>query len=120
MSKVGVDNYEWKDTLTDGMKYFFENKEYMKNLLENTNGHDAFKHYLSEANIEHLSNCVMKVSKRKELDSNLRLLIRIYCLGTVEMVCQWLIDESQYDGNYLATVFEEALPQKLCEILCQK
>ena len=32
MNKVGMDHYEWKDTLTDGMQYFLKNKEYMHNL----------------------------------------------------------------------------------------
>lgn len=42
INRVGTDAYEWKDTLTDGIRYFRENKEYMQNLLCNTSGHDAF------------------------------------------------------------------------------
>ena len=51
MAKVGKNGYEWKDTLTDGMRFFDENRKYMKNLLLNTNGADSFVRHFAGANI---------------------------------------------------------------------
>ena len=36
MDKVGINEYQWKDTLKEGMDYFFKNKKYIQNLLKHT------------------------------------------------------------------------------------
>lgn len=119
MSKVGINNYVWKDTLTDGLEFFLKNKEYMQNLLRNTSGHDAFVQYLCMANNEHLTRCILKLTGEKELDVELAMLVKIYCFGTVLTVCQWLLDEITIEDNHLAELFERALPEELRNILCQ-
>jgi len=118
MNKVGIDNYAWKDTLTDGVKYFLRNKVYMQNLLRNTSGHDAFIRYLAEANITHLTECILKLTGAKELTLDLAILVKIYCYGTVLIVCEWLLDEIEIEDNHLAELFKKALPDALKTILC--
>ena len=118
MNRVGVDNYTWKDTLTDGIRFFQKNKKYMQNLLRNTSGHNAFVRYLSEANIEHLTKCILKLTGWRGLDTDSSILVRIYCFGTVQMVCQWLLDEIDIDESRLAEIFEKALPDALRDFLC--
>lgn len=120
MDRVGVGDYVWKDTLTDGIRYFARNKEYMQNLLRNTGGHDAFVRYLSSANIGHLTGCILKLTGEKELDADRAMLVRIYCLGTVQTVCGWILDEIKIDGDHLAELFEQALPEPLRDVLCEK
>ncbi|MBQ9503496.1 MAG: TetR/AcrR family transcriptional regulator C-terminal domain-containing protein [Lachnospiraceae bacterium] len=117
MDKVGIDEYEWKDTLTDGMKYFLKNREYMQNLLKNTSGHDAFIRYLAEANIMHLTKCILKLTGRQELEADLEILVKIYCYGTVMAACDWLMDEIKIEDGHLAELFEKALPETLRDIL---
>ena len=120
MNRVGTDAYEWKDTLTDGIRYFRENKEYMQNLLCNTSGHDAFIRYLSEANTGHLTRCILKLTGRKTLDDDMAVLVKIYCFGTVQLVCQWLLDEIRIEEAHLVELLEKALPDALREIICQE
>lgn len=120
MSRVGTDSYEWRDTLTDGIHFFMNNKEYMQNLLRNTGGHDSFVRYFSETNIEYLSKCIMSLSKSSSLDKEMLMLIRIYCFGTVLLTCQWLLDELECDCNQLAELYEKALPEAMRNILCKK
>ncbi|MCR4892081.1 MAG: TetR/AcrR family transcriptional regulator [Lachnospiraceae bacterium] len=117
MDKVGVEDYKWKDTLTDGMKFFLNNKDYMQNLLRNTSGHDAFIRYLSQTNMEHLTNCILRLTGWKKLNTDIEILARIYCFGTVLTVSQWLLDEIKCDSDYLAGIFDEALPEQLRNIL---
>ncbi len=118
MDKIGIDDYVWKDTLTEGMEFFRENRDYMQNLLRHTRGHDAFIRHLSEANTKHMIQCIKKVSGRKELSGEIEILVRVYCYGTVQIVSQWLLDEIKSDGSELAGIFEQALPQALRDILC--
>ncbi len=119
MDKVGIDDYVWSDTLTDGMQFYLENKEYIQNLLRHTSGHDAFIRYLSEANTDHLIKCILKVTGKKELDANLTILAKIYCFGTVQILCQWLLDEMCCDAAKLFELFRKALPDDLQVILCK-
>ena len=120
MSKAWIDEYEWKYMLTDWAKFFLKNKEYIRNLFRNTSGHNAFIRYMSEANMDHLTKYILNLSGKKELDDDMKILVRIYCNGTVQVVCQWLLDEIQCDGDHLADLFDQALPRSLHEILCAK
>ncbi len=120
MDRVGIDDYVWKDTLTDGIRYFQENKEYMQNLVSNTSGHDAFVRHLSAANIDHLTKCILKLTGEKEIDPNIEVLVQIYCYGTIQTLCGWLFDDLKIDGDHLAELFEKALPDALRDILCKE
>lgn len=101
MDKVGVDAYQWKHTWVDGVKFCTENREYIQNLLKNTTGHDAFVRYLSEANIGHLTRCILKLNGKKELDNDKLIYVRIYCYGTAMTICSWLMGEIICDEKEL-------------------
>ena len=117
MDKIGVDTYQWKHTLVDAVKFYTENREYIQNLLKNTAGHDAFVRYLSEANIGHLTRCILKLNGKKELDNDTLIYVRIYCYGTVMTICSWLMGEIVCDEEELAPLFEQALPTPLKPLL---
>jgi AcrR family transcriptional regulator len=117
IDKVGVNAYQWKHTWADAVKFYSENREYILNLLKNTAGHDAFVRYLSEANIRHLTRCVLKLNGRKELDNDTLVYIRIYCCGTAMTICSWLMGEIICDENDLAALLVQALPLPLKPLL---
>lgn len=117
MDRVGIADYSWKDTITDAMKFYLENKEYILNLLKHTRGHDAFIRYMAEANIKHLTNCILKLTDQKELDADTMVYIKIYCYGTVQMLCEWLMDDKRCHDGHLAELIIKALPEPLQPIL---
>ncbi len=117
MNKIGKDEYEWKDALWDGMVFYLNNKEYIRNLIKNTSGHDAFVRYMSEANIDHLTKYILKLSGQKQLDDDTAIHIRVYCCGTVQTICEWVLDNIKCDPDHLAALFEQALPPPLGRIL---
>ncbi len=117
MNKIGKDEYEWKDALWDGMVFYLNNKEYIRNLIKNTSGHDAFVRYMSEANIDHLTKYILKLSGQKQLDDDTAIHIRVYCCGTVQTICEWILDNIKCDPDHLAALFEQALPPPLGRIL---
>ncbi len=117
MNKIGKDEYEWKDTLWDGMVFYLKNKEYIQNLIKNMSGHDAFVRYMSEANIDHLTKYILKLSGQKQLDDDTAIHIRVYCCGTVQTICEWILDNIKCDPDHLAALFEQALPPPLGRIL---
>ena len=42
MEQVGQNGYKWQQTLSDGLLYYQERKEYLANLLRHTSGHESF------------------------------------------------------------------------------
>ena len=120
MNKIGKDKYEWKDTIWDAMAFYQKNKEYIQNLLKNTSGHDAFVRYMSEANIDHFSKYILKLSGQKQLDRDIAIYVRVYCSGTTQTFCEWLLGNIKCDPDHLADLFEKALPAPLHDILYVK
>ncbi|WP_297957136.1 TetR/AcrR family transcriptional regulator C-terminal domain-containing protein [uncultured Ruminococcus sp.] len=117
MEKVGKNGYEWKDTLTDGMRFFDENRKYMKNLLLHTSGMDSFVRYFASANIKHLSNCILHNSEITELTSDLVIYVKVYVFGTVQTACEWLLGEIDCTPEHLAKLFENSVPEPLKKYL---
>ena len=120
MNRIGKDEYEWKDTLWDAMAFYLKNKEYIRNLIKNTGGRDAFVKYMSEANIDHLTKYILKLSGQKQLDDDTAIHVRVYCYGTVQTVCEWMLDNIKCDPDHLAELFEQALPVPLRKFLYRK
>ena len=56
MEQINDRDYVWKQTLTDGARYFWEGRDYLSNLFQHTNGHDSFVQYMVEINSSALKN----------------------------------------------------------------
>jgi hypothetical protein len=102
------------------MAFYVSNKDYIQNLIKNTGGHDAFVRYMSEANIDHLTKYILKLSGQKQLDSDTAIHVYIYCYGMAQTVCEWLLGNIKCDPDHLADLFEKALPESLRDILYVK
>ena len=109
----GTEGYEWIHILTDCMRFFDENRMYMKNLLLHTSGIDSFVRYFADANIEHITKCVLKKSSMKELSHDLEVYVRVYIFGTEQLTCGWLLGEFDRTAEQLAELFEKAVPEPL-------
>ena len=75
---------------------------------------------MSEANIDHLTKHILKLSGQKQLDDDIAIHVRVYCCGMVQTVCEWLLDNIKCDPDHLADLFEKALPAPLHDILYVK
>lgn len=117
IAKFGTEGYEWKQIVTDCMCFFDENRKYMKNLFLNTKGMDSFVRYFADANIGHITECILKNSSMKELSHDLEVYVRVYIFGTVQLTCQWLLGEFDSTADHLAELFEKAVPEPLKEYL---
>ena len=113
MDKIGVDGYVWRQTLIDGARMFERERDYLKNLLNHTTGHDAFIRYKVEINYQALKGYIVKSGGGKELDEATDMIMRTYVLGTVALSCEWIMGRYQVSPETLAEVFEKALPLPL-------
>lgn len=113
MDQIGLDGYPWRQTLIDGANDFQKQKDYLANLLLHTNGHDSFVRNMTEINYNALKKYILKANGKSELDRKAEMYIRIYCLGTVNLTCEWLLGKFQASPEELAEVYEHSLPTPL-------
>lgn len=113
MSKIGVDGYSWRHSLEDGARSFLERKNYLANLFLHTSGHDAFIQYQTEINYNAFRNFVVKSPEQTQIDEKTDMYIRLYCLGTVSLTCEWILGKYRATCEEMAEVYENSLPAPL-------
>jgi len=116
MDRIGGD-YTWRQTLIDGAKWFYAEKEYLANLFQHTTGHDSFIRYMTEINCNALKKHILSASKKDNLTIQEELYIRVYCLGTVNLTCEWILGKYDSAPNEIADIYEGALPEPLHKYL---
>ncbi len=113
MDNIGVDGYVWKDTLLDAMRYFDQNRSLVLNALVHVSGKTQFLSFMEEFNIGLLMDEVRKSLGTEDVPYDLSELVKIYCIGTVRYVYDWLISENPLPIEDVADIFEKSLPYKL-------
>lgn len=119
VDKIGHDGYLWKDTLLDGLHYYAENRKYMVNALKHTSGRDSFINQMTEMNIGYITDEVRKKNETKSIPKDLTAMIKIYCYGTGQYLCEWLMDSKPASCEEVAAAMKACIPEKLKPYLCQ-
>lgn len=117
MSKIDADGYSWKNSLADGINYFFDNKEFLKNLMMNTGGQDSFINYVANFNIKILSDYIKRSQNFENLPTEIEIPVKIYCYGTTCMICEMLIKDFPVSVEKFISLLEGALPEPLRKFL---
>ena len=117
MDQTENDDYEWKKTLVDGAADFYEQKEYLKNLLMRTSGFDSFSQYMKQVHFDSLKRCVLKASGLKNLDVKTEMYVRTYSQGTTDLTIDWIMGAYDVSPEELAEVYEDCLPVPLHKYL---
>ena len=81
--------------------------------MKSTSGHDSFIRYMSEINIEKVSALITDLSGNEYLDKQTEGCIRLYCMGTVAMTCEWILGKLDVNTEELTEIYEESLPGPL-------
>ena len=117
MNKINNTDYEWKDTLLDGIKYSVENRQFIINAIMHTSGQNSFIYHVSKIDIKALSNYIMKSNNLESLPMDVEAWIKIYCFGIVQLSCEWLINKMPIPIDEFVTLLEEGLPSPLKKYL---
>lgn len=113
MKGVVNNEYKWRQTLIDGLKAYIDQKEYLTNLLKSTSGHDSFIRYMSEIHIAELMTLVKELCDNHIVDKQTEICIRIYCMGTAAMNCEWILGKLDVTTEELTEIYERSLPEPL-------
>lgn len=110
-------DYSWQQTLLDGARRYLSEKDYLVNLLQHTAGHDSFVQYMAEINFGQMKKHIREVSGRDALTEQETLYLRIYCLGTTCLTCEWLLDRFRATPEEIAELYRNSLPGPLKGLL---
>ena len=113
MDQTASPDYEWKTTLLEGAYLFYEQRDYLKNLLLHTNGYESFSQYMKQSHFDSLKKSVLDASGEQKLDIKTEMYVRTYCQGTVDLICDWIMGVYDVRPEELAEVFENCLPVPL-------
>ncbi len=117
MGQIGTDDYEWKQTLLDGARGFQREKPYLINLLKHTSGHDSFIQYMTEINCRELTTYIQRATGNENIDQEMEMYIRIYCMGTVCLTCEWILGKYKAAPEEIARIYENSVPLPLRPLL---
>ena len=116
MGRIGND-YAWRQSLTDGANWFYAEKEYFVNLFTHTSGHESFVRYMTEINCDALKRYIISSARKERLTGKEELYVRLYCLGTVNITCEWILGKHDATPVEMAEIYENALPEPLKQYL---
>ena len=117
LDQVGRDPHSWKHVLEDAADYYACHQGYLASLLLDTTGYDSFVRYMTEINYGSLKNKLLLSYGAGELDEKTEMLIRVYCLGTVNLTCEWILGKFSASSAELKEVYELSLPETLKRFL---
>ena len=61
MNKIDGENYFWKNTLSDGINFFLENKNFLLNAITHTSGQNSFINNMTRVNLKIFLDSVKKI-----------------------------------------------------------
>lgn len=117
MEQIDGISYTWKQGLLDAALEFWSQKDYLANLFQHTSGHDSFVQYMTDINYNALKDYILSVVGKSGLDSQQEMYIRVYCLGTVCLTCEWLLGKYKCSPEEIAVIYENSLPEPLKRFL---
>ena len=117
MDQIGADDYVWKQTLYDGARLYYENKDYLVNLLKHTSGHDYFMRYMAEINCAALEKYILSVNGNRKLTQEEMMCVKIYCFGLVGLACEWIMGQIDTTIEEIANIYEQSIPEPLKKYL---
>lgn len=113
MGRIGEQGYQWRDTLYDGARYFDKNRSLVLNALKHTSGRDAFMRQMERINIDLLCNEIRKTIMTEKIPDDILDMVKIYCYGTVRLMCEWITGSIPTSPERLAEIMERSLPEPL-------
>lgn len=119
MDQIGKNGYEWRQTLLEGARRFESSRDVLANLLTHTTGHDAFIHHMTEINYQALKAHILASGGMEALDETTDMYVRMYCMGTVCLTCEWLLGRYSATPEKLAEIYENGLPAPLRPLLLE-
>ena len=97
-----------------------EQKEYLANLIRHTSGFYSFVENMKNIHFSMIRKFFLSRTGLGELSTKLEMYIRLYCSGTTDITCDWILGKFEASTEDLAEIYENSLPFPLRELLAEK
>ena len=108
-----ADSHTWKQAMIYAAEWYHTEKEYLANLFQHTSGHDSFIRYMTEISCDAVKKHILTSAKKEKLTRQEELYVRTYCLGTVSLTCEWLLEMHDAKPEEIADIYVNSLPAPL-------
>ena len=117
--RLGSGDCSVDDAILDIVRYFEENRKFILNALQNTSGQNYFLHHVARIHYAVLREFVTRDhgSGAERPSPKLEVLMKLYAYGTVQMVCEWLLDGTPIPAEEFAAFLEAGIPEELKPLL---
>ena len=75
---------------------------------------------MTEINCNALKKQILILGNKETLTSQEELYVRIYCLGTVSLTCEWILGIHEATVEDIADIYFNSLPTPLHQYLLKK
>ena len=80
---------------------------------------DSFIRQINEADIAFITAQISKKQGGKQVPEELIRMVKVYCYGTGEFLCEWLMDLNPIPAEEAAETMEACIPEALKPYLCE-
>lgn len=110
--RAGVAGYTLANAIYDILRYFEDNRKFILNALKNTSGQNYFLHYVARVHFTILRDFVAAKNGFAEVPRRLEALLKLYAYGSVQMICEWLLDGTPIPAEEFASFLEAGVPEE--------
>lgn len=112
-SVVDDANYTWADYTLETIRYSWENKEYLKNLLDNTKGYQSYFHHVTDRTFAIYSDYIVRKFGEKAMTDDMKIYLRYSVYGSVQLVCAWIMGEFEATPEHLTELISNCVIEPL-------
>ncbi len=116
VGRLGAEGYTVGNAILDIVRYFDENREFILNALQNTSGQNYFLHHVARIHFTVLRDYIASrggAASSPKSDA----LMKLYAYGTVQMICEWILDRIPIPAEEFAAFLEAGIPEELKPLL---
>lgn len=113
MNRVGPGGSSWRQACLECARLFYKERTYLKNLLLNTSGFDAFSRNMMTIHFDAMKGMLQRGAGAGEIDIRTEMCARAYCHGAVDLSCEWIMGHYDVSPEALTQAFVDSLPVML-------
>ncbi|MBQ7704705.1 MAG: TetR family transcriptional regulator C-terminal domain-containing protein [Selenomonadaceae bacterium] len=103
--------------MEDGFKYFLDNREFLKNLINLKSGPCSFTGYVAHFNLKIFSDYIKRVNHLETLPPDIEIFLRVYCYGIMCTFGEMITRPMPVSEKEFVELIEKSVPEPLKKYL---
>ena len=91
------------------IRCYEQNRKYVVNALKHTSGRESFLNIINETEIEYIELEIKKKIGKDTVPENLSSIVKIYCYGSGQYICEWLMGSKPAPCEMVAEALEACI-----------